>query len=100
MKVKSTVDRQYQTVTDETQVQCRVFATTFNPDGIRMGNKILRQRLRGPAMAAYYPPKGPTIQDLRKEFGSQFQFIDEDELAWADHVEGYVPGHAQFSNPA
>ena len=29
------------------QVQCGIFSTIFNPTGERLGNKILRQRLRG-----------------------------------------------------
>jgi len=33
-----------------------------------MGNKILRERLKGPALAAYYPRKSITIADIQKEF--------------------------------
>lgn len=33
-----------------------------------MGNKILRERLKGPALAAYYPRKSVTIADIQKEF--------------------------------
>lgn len=50
------------------QVQCKIFSTTFNPEGVRLGNKILRERLRGPALAAYYPRKVATIKDLRKAY--------------------------------
>lgn len=65
--------------TDASQTRCRIFATTYNPDGVRMGNKILRQRLRGPALAAYYPRKMVDLKDLTKEFGPALEFVDEDE---------------------
>ncbi|KAK7723987.1 mitochondral 37S ribosomal protein S27 [Diaporthe eres] len=61
------------------QTRCRIFATTYNPDGVRMGNKILRQRLRGPALAAYYPRRMVDLKDLTKEFGPALEFVDEDE---------------------
>ncbi|RMJ22404.1 hypothetical protein PHISP_06724 [Aspergillus sp. HF37] len=37
----------------------------YNPQGLRLGNKILRQRLRGPALAAYYPKKTVSFRDLQ-----------------------------------
>lgn len=33
-----------------------------------MGNKVLRQRLRGPSLVKYYPPRGPSLNQLFKEF--------------------------------
>lgn len=32
-----------------------------------MGNKILRQRLKGPTLAAYYPRRSVTIADIQQE---------------------------------
>lgn len=61
------------------QTQCRIFATTYNPERVRMGNKILRQRLRGPALAAYYPRKMFDLKDLVKEYGPVLEFVDEEE---------------------
>ena len=63
-----------------------------------MGNKILRQRLKGPALAAYYPRKLATIKDVKREFGpvlatwdeseeDRFEYIDEYE----HHIELWVP---------
>ncbi|KAI0403486.1 mitochondrial ribosomal subunit S27-domain-containing protein [Xylaria palmicola] len=66
---------------DLMKVQCQVFSTTFNPERIRMGNKILRQRLRGPSLVKYYPPKGPTILTMEKELrqlGLEIENEDED----------------------
>ncbi|ROT43526.1 putative mitochondral 37S ribosomal protein S27 [Sodiomyces alkalinus F11] len=71
---------------DLMKAQCQVFATTYNPDGIRMGNKILRQRLRGPALAAYYPPKTATLQDVLNEFGPELTTFDEKEEDRLEHI--------------
>jgi hypothetical protein len=75
----------------ETQVRCQVFSTTFNPEGIRTGNKVLRQRLRGPALASYYPRKVSTVRDLIKEF-KQYELItdDEEQEDRLEHIAGYV----------
>ncbi|KAN0060982.1 mitochondral 37S ribosomal protein S27 [Thecaphora frezii] len=37
-------------------LQSKVFGTTYNPTMARTGAKVLRQRLQGPSMLAYYPP--------------------------------------------
>jgi len=66
------------------QTSCSIFNTTFNPQRLRLGNKILRQRLRGPAVAAYYPPRIGTIKDLRQAYQGKGEYggwevRDEDE---------------------
>ncbi|GES65609.1 putative mitochondrial 37S ribosomal protein S27 [Aspergillus terreus] len=50
------------------KVQCRIFSATFNPDRLRLGNKILRQRLRGPALASWYPKKTVSFRDLQDAY--------------------------------
>ncbi|KAI1851722.1 hypothetical protein JX265_010956 [Neoarthrinium moseri] len=71
------------------KAQCEIFATTYNPDGVRMGNKILRQRLRGPTMAKYYPPKGPSLQNLYSEFKQLgLEGINEEWEDWQEHLAG------------
>ena len=55
-----------------------------------MGNKILRQRLRGPALAAYYPRKMVDLKDLTKEFGPALEFVDEDEEDRQESLALYV----------
>ncbi|PHH89791.1 hypothetical protein CDD83_5252 [Cordyceps sp. RAO-2017] len=69
------------------KAQCQVFATIYNPEGIRMGNKVLRQRLRGPAMAEYYPRKTATISDVNREFGPVLTTWDEEEEDRLEHIE-------------
>jgi len=60
------------------KVQCRIFSHTYNPERLRTGNKVLRERLRGPAVAAYYPPRNPTMKDLLKLY-PDMETWDEDE---------------------
>jgi hypothetical protein len=67
------------------QVQCKVFSTTFNPEGLRLGNKVLRQRLRGPALASYYPRKIVTLRDLQKKF-PDLETFDEKEEDRLEHL--------------
>ncbi|KAN0110193.1 Mitochondrial ribosomal subunit S27 domain containing protein [Hyaloscypha variabilis] len=64
---------------DLMKVQCRIFNATFNPEGLRLGNKILRQRLKGPALASYYPRKMATIQDLQRVYADELEIYDEEE---------------------
>lgn len=64
------------------KVQTRIFSQAFNPTGIRAGNSVLRQRLRGPSVAAYYPRRMPTVADLNKAYkhwGEDFETWDDDE---------------------
>ncbi|KAI1104425.1 mitochondrial ribosomal subunit S27-domain-containing protein [Jackrogersella minutella] len=71
------------------KAQCEIFATTYNPDGIRMGNKILRQRLKGPSLAKYYPPKGPTVFTLEKAFKHlELETINEEGEDRLEHLAG------------
>lgn len=54
-----------------------------------MGNKILRQRLKGPSLEKYYPPPGPTIITLEKEFRSLgLETINEEEEDRQEHLAG------------
>lgn len=56
-----------------------------------MGNKILRQRLKGPSLEKYYPPPGPTIITLEKEFRSLgLETINEEEEDRQEHLAGQV----------
>ena len=77
---------------DNGQAQCQVFATTFNPEGVRMGNKVLRQRLKGPAVAAYYPRKIATIKDVKREFGPVLATWDDAEEDRFEYIEEYDDG--------
>ncbi|PGH16545.1 hypothetical protein AJ79_01651 [Helicocarpus griseus UAMH5409] len=50
------------------KAQCRIFSHTFNPTQQRLGNKVLRQRLRGPALASYYPQRIGTLKELGEAY--------------------------------
>ncbi|KAJ0328028.1 hypothetical protein COL5a_005232 [Colletotrichum fioriniae] len=77
---------------DLMKAQCEVFATVFNPEGVRTGNKILRQRLKGPAIADYYPRKVVTVKDVQREFGPHVTTLDLEEMDRLEHIAGYVMG--------
>ncbi|KAH8178075.1 mitochondrial ribosomal subunit s27 domain-containing protein [Sarocladium implicatum] len=70
--------------------QCQVFATTFNPQGVRMGTKILRQHLKGPSVAAYYPRREATIKDVRRAFAPHLTTWDEAEEDRLEYIEEYA----------
>ncbi|GAA6004566.1 hypothetical protein JCM10207_000938 [Rhodosporidiobolus poonsookiae] len=36
------------------KLRSSIFGTTYNPDSLRTGSKILKARLRGPTMVQYY----------------------------------------------
>ncbi|KAL2041656.1 hypothetical protein N7G274_005440 [Stereocaulon virgatum] len=66
------------------KLQTTLFSQTYNPQHLRTGNKILRQRLRGPAIASYYPRRLATMKDLKNayknfEVGVDMQTWDEEE---------------------
>ncbi|KAA8625848.1 mitochondrial 37S ribosomal protein RSM27 [Pyrenophora tritici-repentis] len=67
------------------RVQCNVFNTTYNPERLRLGSRILHQRLKGPAVASYYPPRIGTISQLRKLY-PEHQILDEEEEDWLEHL--------------
>jgi len=68
------------------KVQCRVFNTTFNPERLRLGSRILHQRLKGAEIASYYPPRIGTIQQLRRLY-PEYEVMDEKEEDWLEHLQ-------------
>ncbi|RMY50630.1 hypothetical protein D0865_06793 [Hortaea werneckii] len=68
------------------QVQSRIFSTIFNPAAQRLGNKVLRQRLRGPSLAAYYPRRVATFKDLKALYPNH-ELYDEDEEDRLEHIQ-------------
>lgn len=56
-----------------------------------MGNKILRQRLRGPSLVKYYPPRGPDLNTLAKAFKPyNLEVINDEEDDRQEHLAGQV----------
>jgi small subunit ribosomal protein S33 len=68
------------------QVQCGIFSTIFNPTSERLGNKVLRQRLRGPALASYYPRRVATFKDLQRLYPA-FETYNEHEEDRLEHLQ-------------
>ncbi|KAK9369599.1 mitochondrial ribosomal subunit S27-domain-containing protein [Lipomyces kononenkoae] len=62
------------------KTSCEIFQTAYNPDSIRTGNKVLRQKLKGPAVISYYPVESPVkLRHIRAAF-PMFKFPNtEDE---------------------
>ncbi|SCV67040.1 BQ2448_5686 [Microbotryum intermedium] len=69
------------------ELRCRIFSTTFNPNNVRTGSKILKARLRGPSMMEYYGQRysgwkklnaqvpGLELRNIAEEQRSVMQFI-------------------------
>lgn len=73
------------------QVQCRIFAQNYNPEGLRLGNKILRQRLRGPALASWYPRKTVSFRDLQDTYKPfELETWDDKEEDRLEAIEKYA----------
>ena len=70
------------------KLQSRIFNTTHNPTRARLGNAILRQRLKGPQLASYYPRKSATVDDILREF-KKF-----DLTGWNEEEEDRLEGIA------
>ncbi|KAF2730331.1 hypothetical protein EJ04DRAFT_473947 [Polyplosphaeria fusca] len=68
------------------QTQCRVFNTVYNPTRLRTGTRILHQRLKGAAVASYYPPRVGTISQLRALY-PDYEIDDEQEEDWLEHLQ-------------
>ncbi|KAF2718372.1 hypothetical protein K431DRAFT_306161 [Polychaeton citri CBS 116435] len=66
-------------ILDLVKAQCRVFNTVFNPDRLRLGNKILRQRLKGPSLSAYYPRRVATFKQLQQAYPNYETYDDFEE---------------------
>ncbi|KAL2136713.1 hypothetical protein VTI74DRAFT_2124 [Chaetomium olivicolor] len=74
---------------DLMRARCELFSTTFNPEGIRTGNKILRQRLKGPSVAAYYPRRIMTFRDFQKTFEPlELEVENNEEEDRLEHIAG------------
>lgn len=77
------------------QVQCRIFNHTYNPTCVRTGNKVLRQRLKGPIVAAYYPPRSTTLRELNGLFPGLETYDDLE----ADRVDSIAITRARGKGP-
>ena len=62
----------------------------YNPERLRTGNKILRQRLKGPSVAAYYPERPPQLRHLKRLY-PDLETWDDDEEDRLEHVAMYEP---------
>lgn len=64
----------------------------FNPQGLRLGNKVLRQRLRGPALASWYPKKTVSFRDMQDTFRPLgLTMFDEFQDDREEAIQMYIP---------
>jgi small subunit ribosomal protein S33 len=68
------------------QLRCKIFNTNFNPTNQRLGNKILRQRLKGHILADYYPPRLDAVKWIRNAY-PQNLVVDEKEEYRLEQIE-------------
>ncbi|KAI9791252.1 MAG: mitochondral 37S ribosomal protein S27 [Piccolia ochrophora] len=66
-------------VLDLLKIQSRIFSTAFNPTNIRTGAKVLRQRLKGPSVKAYYPERRGRFKDFKNLFPHLDTWDDKEE---------------------
>ncbi|OTA25602.1 hypothetical protein BTJ68_11272 [Hortaea werneckii EXF-2000] len=85
-RLTATMSVPRQRILDLMKVQSRIFSTIFNPAAQRLGNKVLRQRLRGPSLAAYYPRRVATFKNLRALYPNH-ELYDEDEEDRLEHIQ-------------
>ncbi|GAA5992790.1 hypothetical protein JCM5350_002268 [Sporobolomyces pararoseus] len=61
------------------KLRSEIFGTTYNPESLRTGSKVLKARLRGPAMLRYYGERFTGWAGLEKAIpGLQLKDIYEE----------------------
>jgi len=50
---------------DLLKLRCSIYQQLYNPLNIRTGSKVLRQRLKGAAIASYYPRRMVSMKELQ-----------------------------------
>ncbi|KAF9944991.1 hypothetical protein BGZ65_011325 [Modicella reniformis] len=68
------------------RISCAIFGNLYNPQRIRTGNKILRQRLVGPAINSYYPNVRPINLREITNMAPELNLIDQAEKARLDDI--------------
>lgn len=86
-------ERRYELI----KARCDIFGTEYNPDRVRNGANILKQRLTGEIKAAYYGPRLVNISKLNRLYtpeGEEPMFRDLiDEQRCVSTIQGSVPRH-------
>lgn len=66
------------------RLSCAIFGSVYNPQRIRTGNKILRQRLVGPTINSYYPNVQRIALHEITRMVPEMKLIDQGEKARLD----------------
>jgi len=67
------------------QLTARIFNHSYNPSGVRTGNKILRQRLIGPTITNWYPKNLIKLNEITELFPG-FKLVDLQEKQRLDDI--------------
>ncbi|KAL1920642.1 mitochondrial 37S ribosomal protein mS33 [Calcarisporiella thermophila] len=68
------------------ELTASLFHNVYNPTGARTGNRILRERLKGPTFQKYYPPALIKFRDVKAAF-PDMQLVDIYEEQRLEEIE-------------
>ncbi|KAI1307358.1 hypothetical protein EDD11_004505 [Mortierella claussenii] len=68
------------------KISCAIFGNVHNPQNVRTGNKILRQRLVGPTVNSYYPNVKQVKMREVIRMAPDMNLIDMDEKTRLDSL--------------
>jgi hypothetical protein len=73
------------------QEQTQLYNHVHNPHALRLGNKILKMRMRAQAIESYYPQNFKFTPRILGRMFPGLTFQDEEREQWEDDVEEFVP---------
>jgi len=69
------------------QERTQLFKHTYNPKALRLGNKILKMRMRAQAIENYYPQEFKFTPRILGRLFPGLTFQDEEREQWEEDVE-------------
>jgi small subunit ribosomal protein S33 len=70
--------------------RAQLFKHTSNPEALRLGNKILKMRMRAQAIEQYYPQEFKFTPRILGRMFPGLTFQDEEREQWEEDVEEYL----------
>ena len=69
--------------------RAQLFDHTHNPKALRLGNRILKMRMRAQAMEQYYPQEYKFTPRILGRLFPGLTFQDEERERWEEEIEEY-----------
>ena len=69
--------------------RAQLFDHTHNPKALRLGNRILKLRMRAQAMEQYYPQEYKFTPRILGRLFPGLTFQDEERERWEEEIEEY-----------